>query len=53
VPKRNAAMLAMAWMFDSPKSAFVLGMAGTFANVMACANVAPKSGFVVLRYLVY
>src|ERR1700733_3710286 len=40
-------------MLDNPKSALVLGIAGTLANVIACGNVAPKSGFVELRYLVY
>src|SRR3984885_147431 len=40
-------------MLDNPKSALVFGIAGTLANVIACGNVAPKSGFVGLRYLVY
>src|ERR1700678_3111119 len=43
----------MAWILDSPKSALVLGMPGTFTNVIACGNVAPNSGFAELRYLVY
>src|SRR5580698_6227564 len=42
----------MAWIFDSAKSALVLGIPGTFVNVIACGNVAPKSGLVALRYLV-